>query len=74
MNGAPWLEMFIEPEAKTDEKQMWTYLSSQVGFDPRDDPKRFLEALPQSIDATYVGASVIHDEATCPFAHGKTLR
>ena len=74
MNGAPELELIIEPEAKTDDKRMWTFLSSCVGFDPKSNPKGFLEALPQSIDATYVAANDVHDEAHCPFAEAPYVR
>lgn len=74
MNGAPELELVIEPEAKTDDKRMWTYLCSQVGFDPKSNPEGFLEALPQSIDATYVAATQVHDDAHCPFAHAAYVR
>jgi hypothetical protein len=51
----------------TDEQQMWSYLCSRVSVDPDDDPRAFLLALAPNIDATYVGASEIHDDAHCPF-------
>jgi hypothetical protein len=74
MNGAPELELIIEPDAKTDDKRMWSFLCSRVGFDPKSNPKGFLEALPQSIDATYVAATEVHDEADCPFADAPYVR
>ena len=74
MNGLPELELVIEPDAKTDEKRMWTFLCSCVGFDPKADPTGFLEALPKSIDATYVAASGVHDQAHCPFADASYVR
>lgn len=74
MNGAPTLELVIEPDANTDDKRMWTFLCSQVGFDPKTDPTGFLEALPQAIDATYVAATGVHDPAHCPFADASYLR
>jgi hypothetical protein len=74
LNGTPHLEMVIEPDAKTDDRRMWSFLSAQVGFDPKGNPKGFLEALPKAVDATYIAASDVHDESTCPFAAGHTLQ
>jgi len=74
LNGGPKLELFIEPDANTDDKRMWSFLCSRVSFKPEDDPGAFLEALPQSIDATYVAATDVHDEGSCPFANGNYVR
>jgi hypothetical protein len=67
LNGKPELELFLGRDTRANEASMWTYLRSQVELDPMTDPNGFLEALPQSIDATYVVASDVHDEAHCPF-------
>lgn len=74
LNGGPTLELFIEPDAKTDDKRMWNFLCSRVSFKPEDNPRGFLEALPQSIDATYVAATDVHDDGSCPFAHSNYVR
>jgi hypothetical protein len=68
LNGNPELELFLGDETKSDRHYMWSYLCSQVDLDPKADPQGFLEALPQSIDATYVLASQVHEDANCPFA------
>lgn len=68
MNGGPELELTIAPDTQTDEARMWAYLRSRVDVDPEKDPIGFLEALPLSIDATYVVASSVHEEDQCQFA------
>jgi hypothetical protein len=71
MNGGPELELDIAPGSPTDKGYMWSYLMSRVRLDPKADPVAFLEALPDAIDATYVLASGVHENAQCPFAeHG----
>jgi hypothetical protein len=67
LNGNPELELFLGEDTNADGVAMWSYLRSQVHLDPADDPNAFLEALPQSIDATYILASEVHDDAHCPF-------
>jgi hypothetical protein len=67
MNGGPELELYISPESNADKEYMWSYLSSRVRLDPKEDPKGFLEALPLAIDATYVVASSVHEADDCPF-------
>jgi hypothetical protein len=66
LNGGPGLEMDLA-SGKTDRDQMWSYLCSRVQVDPNADPDAFLHALAPSIDATYVGASDVHDDEHCPF-------
>jgi hypothetical protein len=74
LNGNPELEIEMADGAKTDQQHIWTYLCSRVAVDPKADPNGFLEALPQSIDATYVAASDVHDAAECPFAATNYIR
>jgi len=72
LNGGPGLEMDLVSN-RTDRQKMWSYLCSRVQVDPEHDPTAFLEALARAIDATYVRASEIHDDAHCPFRkHGAT--
>jgi hypothetical protein len=52
--------------AKND-TMMWDYLRSRTTIDPDKEPKQFLEALPEAIDATYVYASQVHSSSDCPF-------
>jgi hypothetical protein len=66
LNGGPGLEIDLATR-DTDVQQMWSYLCSRVSVDPDDDPGAFLLALAPNIDATYVGASGVHDDAHCPF-------
>jgi hypothetical protein len=72
LNGGPGLEMDLET-GKTSEQQMWSYLCSRVRIDPESDPRAFLKALALAIDATYVGASDVHDDAHCPFRRGPDM-
>jgi hypothetical protein len=67
LNGQPELELLLGQDTWANERSMWAYLCSQVELDPMADPNGFLEALPRSIDATYVVASDVHDDAHCPF-------
>jgi hypothetical protein len=66
MNGGPGLDMYLATD-KTDEARMWSYLRSRAQADPDSEPDSFLRELATSIDSTYVGASDVHDDASCPF-------
>lgn len=66
LNGGPGLEMDLA-SGSTDRQHMWDYLCSRVSIDPHEDPQAFLQALGPAIDATYVGASGVHDDEHCPF-------
>lgn len=67
LNGGPRLGLDVT-SPDTDEGRMWSYLRSVVpDIDPEAEPKTFLHALPDRIDATYLGATGVHDEAHCPF-------
>jgi len=67
MNPAGELELQLPPGSEARGERTWTYLRSRVDFEPEDAPRDFLEALYHEIDATYVCASLVHDEKSCPF-------
>jgi hypothetical protein len=70
LNGGPKLELRVLSPGGSKER-MWSYLRSVVpNVDPDIRPKQFFKALPDAIDATYLAATDIHDEAHCPFRRG----
>jgi hypothetical protein len=74
LNGGPRLELRVLSPGGSKER-MWSYLRSVVhGIDPDERPKQFFKALPDAIDATYLAASHIHDDAHCPFSSAKASR
>jgi hypothetical protein len=70
LNGGPKLELRVLSPGGSKER-MWSYLKSVVpNVDPHERPRAFFKALPDAIDATYLMATDIHDEAHCPFRRG----
>jgi hypothetical protein len=67
MNGGPELEIDVDSGEASEIAYIWGFLQSKVHIDPKRNPIAFLNALPQAIDATYVFASQVHEDDTCPF-------
>jgi hypothetical protein len=69
LNGGPKLE--FRGAQGVDQGRIWTYLKTVVpDVDPDKDPNGFLHALPGAIDATYIGATGVHDAKHCPYHDG----
>lgn len=55
---------------KANDPGYWlSTLSTATAIDPSLEPKQFLEALPTSLDGTYIYATSPHEDDECPLTH-----